>query len=121
MPAPLEYAHNNRDTFQAEPIDFLRIPGVSTQAAREGDTLKAANWVAQAMTRAGGQALAMREGGAIPVVNRVESALGLPTVLMGFSLPSDGIHSPNERFYRPNFDAGIATGIRYLGLLSQAH
>lgn len=121
MPAPLEYAHNNRDTFQAELIDFLRIPGVGTQAAREGDTLKAANRPTQAMSRAGGQAPAAREGGSMPVVNRFESDLGLPTVLMGFGLPSDGIHSPNERFYRPNFDAGIATGVRYLGLLSRAY
>lgn len=39
---------------------------------------------------------------------------------MGFGLPGDRIHSPNERFYLPNFDAGIATSIRYLALLSQA-
>lgn len=65
-------------------------------------------------------AVFMREGGSIPVVNRFESDLGLPTVLMGFGLPGDRIHSPNERFYLPNFDAGIVTSIRYLGLLSQA-
>ena len=66
-------------------------------------------------------AVFMREGGSIPVVNQFESDLGLPTVLMGFGLPGDRIHSPNERFYLSNFDAGIATSIRYLDLLSQAH
>ncbi len=62
----------------------------------------------------------MREGGSIPVVNHFESDLKLPTVLMGFGLPGDRIHSPNERFYLPNFYAGIETSIRYLDLLSQA-
>lgn len=62
----------------------------------------------------------MREGGSIPVVEQFESNLKLPTVLMGFGLPGDRIHSPNERFYLPNFYAGIETSIRYLDLLSRA-
>lgn len=62
----------------------------------------------------------MREGGSIPVVNQFETDLKLPTVLMGFGLPGDRIHSPNERFYLPNFNAGIETSIRYLELLRQA-
>lgn len=62
----------------------------------------------------------MREGGSIPVVNTFESDLKLPTVLMGFGLPGDRIHSPNERFYLPNFYSGIETSIRYLELLSRA-
>lgn len=62
----------------------------------------------------------MREGGSIPIVERFESGLKLPTVLMGFGLPGDRIHSPNERFYLPNFYAGIETSIRYLDLLSRA-
>lgn len=62
----------------------------------------------------------MREGGSIPVVNHFDSDLKLPTVLMGFGLPDDRIHSPNERFYLPNFYAGIETSIRYLDLLSRA-
>ncbi|RIK24491.1 MAG: dipeptidase [Anaerolineae bacterium] len=64
-------------------------------------------------------AVFMREGGSIPVVNQFESDLKLPTVLMGFGLPGDHIHSPNERFYVPNFFAGIETSIRYLELLRQ--
>jgi acetylornithine deacetylase/succinyl-diaminopimelate desuccinylase-like protein len=62
----------------------------------------------------------MREGGSIPVVNHFESDLKLPTVLMGFGLPGDRIHSPNERFYIPNFYGGIETSIRYMDLLSRA-
>ena len=59
----------------------------------------------------------MREGGSIPVVSRFDRELGLPTVLMGFGLPDDRIHSPNERFFVPNFFGGIETSIHYLDLL----
>lgn len=62
----------------------------------------------------------MREGGSIPVVNQFASDLGLPTVLMGFGLPDDRIHSPNERYYLPNYYRGVETVIRYLELLSDA-
>ncbi len=62
----------------------------------------------------------MREGGSIPVVSRFDTELGLPTVLMGFGLPDDRIHSPNERFYVPNFFGGIEASIRYLDLLRRA-
>ncbi|WP_095044710.1 dipeptidase [Candidatus Promineifilum breve] len=62
----------------------------------------------------------MREGGSIPVVNQFAGDLGLPTVLMGFGLPDDRIHSPNERFYLPNYYRGIETVIRYFDLLGSA-
>jgi len=38
-------------------------------------------------------------------------------VLMGFGLPDDKIHAPNERFYLPNFFKGIETSIRFLSEL----
>lgn len=56
----------------------------------------------------------MREGGSIPVVSQFQSELGLETVLMGFGLPGDQIHAPNERFYLPNFYRGIETSIHFL-------
>jgi acetylornithine deacetylase/succinyl-diaminopimelate desuccinylase-like protein len=55
----------------------------------------------------------MREGGSIPVVSQFQSELALETVLMGFGLPDDRIHAPNERFYLPNFYRGIRTSIRF--------
>ena len=55
-----------------------------------------------------------REGGTIPVVGQLQSFLGRETVLMGFGLPDDRIHSPNERFYLPNFYRGIETSIHFL-------
>ena len=56
----------------------------------------------------------MREGGSIPVISQFQQFLGLETVLMGFGLPGDKIHAPNERFYLPNFYRGIQTSIRFL-------
>ena len=55
----------------------------------------------------------MREGGSIPVVGQFQEFLGLETVLMGFGLPDDKIHAPNERFYLPNYYRGIETSIRF--------
>lgn len=56
----------------------------------------------------------LRCGGTIPIVNTIQQTLGTPTVLMGFALPDDHIHGPNERFYLPNFFNGIATSIWFL-------
>ena len=48
-----------------------------------------------------------REGGSIPVIASFERLLGLKSVLMGFGLDTDAIHSPNERFKLDNFHRGI--------------
>ena len=55
-----------------------------------------------------------REGGSIPVVADFKTILGLDTVLMGFGLDSDSIHSPNERFGLDRFHAGTEASIRFL-------
>ncbi|HRD82648.1 MAG TPA: dipeptidase [Saprospiraceae bacterium] len=51
----------------------------------------------------------MREGGSIPIVALFESVLGVKSVLMGFGLNSDAIHSPNEHYGLFNFYKGIET------------
>ena len=56
----------------------------------------------------------LRSGGTIPVVNTLQELLGVPTVLMGFALPDDHMHAPNEKFHLPNFYNGIATCIWFL-------
>lgn len=50
-----------------------------------------------------------REGGSIPIVALFESVLGVKSVLMGFGLDSDAIHSPNEHYGLFNFFKGIET------------
>jgi acetylornithine deacetylase/succinyl-diaminopimelate desuccinylase-like protein len=62
----------------------------------------------------------MREGGSIPVISLFQQYLGLQTVLMGFGLADDHIHSPNERMYLPNFYRGIETVIHYLDILGNS-
>ncbi len=65
------------------------------------------------------EAVFMREGGSIPIVDTFSQALNAPVVLMGFGLPSDNIHSPNESFAVDNFYGGIETSIYYLEELSK--
>ena len=57
----------------------------------------------------GKQPLAMRNGASIPIVALFEEILGLKTVLMGFGLDSDAIHSPNEHYGLFNYYKGIET------------
>ncbi|HEX8384592.1 MAG TPA: M20/M25/M40 family metallo-hydrolase, partial [Rubricoccaceae bacterium] len=62
----------------------------------------------------GQKPLFTREGGSIPVVADFKRLLGLDSVLMGFGLDSDAIHSPNERFGLDRFHQGIEASIRFL-------
>ncbi len=50
-----------------------------------------------------------RDGGSIPIVSLFKDVLGLDTVLMGFGLDSDAIHSPNEHYGVHNYIKGIET------------
>ena len=51
----------------------------------------------------------IRSGGSIPIVGDFATHLGIPTILMGFGLPDDGLHSPNEKYKVSNYYAGIMT------------
>src|ERR1700689_2556656 len=50
-----------------------------------------------------------RSGGSIPIVGDFATHLGIPTILMGFGLPDDGLHSPNEKYTIRNYYDGIRT------------
>jgi acetylornithine deacetylase/succinyl-diaminopimelate desuccinylase-like protein len=54
-----------------------------------------------------------REGGSIPVATVMQRELGVKSLLTGFGLPDDAIHSPNERMYLPNWYKGIQALIRF--------
>jgi len=54
-----------------------------------------------------------RDGGSIPIVSLFKKELGLDTVLMGFGLDSDAIHSPNEHYGIKNFLIGIETIVTF--------
>src|SRR5438874_4672236 len=59
----------------------------------------------------------IRSGGSIPIVADFEKHLRIPSVMMGFGLPDDNLHAPNEKFHIPNFYRGIESIIRFFQLL----
>lgn len=62
----------------------------------------------------GRETVFIRSGGSIPIVGDFANHLGLPSVMMGFGLPDDNLHAPNEKFNLKNFDLGIASLICFL-------
>jgi acetylornithine deacetylase/succinyl-diaminopimelate desuccinylase-like protein len=62
----------------------------------------------------GSKPVFLRSGGSVPAASMFQKTLGIPTVLMGFALPDDRVHAPNEKFHVPNFFRGIETSIWYL-------
>jgi acetylornithine deacetylase/succinyl-diaminopimelate desuccinylase-like protein len=56
----------------------------------------------------------VRSGGTIPIVSAFHEELGLPVVMMGFALPDNGMHAPNERLHLPTFFRAIDTCIWFL-------
>ena len=61
----------------------------------------------------------IRSGGSIPVVSAFSAVLGIPTVLMGFALPDDGAHAPNERFSLTMLSRGILTSAAFLNEMAR--
>lgn len=57
--------------------------------------------------------LPVRRGGSIPIISTFEEVLGLKTVLMGFGLESNAIHSPNENFNLDIFKKGIEAVVAF--------
>ena len=57
----------------------------------------------------GKEPVPVRSGGSIPIIATFEEILGIKSVLMGFGLASDAIHSPNENFPLEQFFNGIRT------------
>jgi acetylornithine deacetylase/succinyl-diaminopimelate desuccinylase-like protein len=56
----------------------------------------------------------VRGGGSIPIVGDFIRELKIPTLLMGFGLPDDNLHAPNEKFHLANFHRGIESIVRFL-------
>ena len=60
-------------------------------------------------TTFGKKPIPVRSGGSIPIIAMFEKILGLKTIMMGFGLDSDAIHSPNEHYGVFNYRKGIET------------
>lgn len=66
----------------------------------------------------GARPVFMREGGSIPVVSIFGDVLDVPSILMGFGLPDDRLHSPNEKLNVECFFRGIQTSIHFMAHLT---
>lgn len=62
----------------------------------------------------GTRALFTNDGGSIPIVETLSRVLNAPAVMMGFGLPDENLHAPNEHFNLENFDKGLLTIVDYL-------
>lgn len=65
----------------------------------------------------GTRALFTHDGGSIPIVETLSRVLNAPAVMMGFGLPDENLHAPNEHFNLENFDKGLLTIVDYLNSL----
>ncbi|MFU8812549.1 MAG: dipeptidase [Balneolaceae bacterium] len=65
------------------------------------------------------EVLFSREGGSIPIVADFKKILGVNSILMGFGLTKDALHSPNESFSLKDFHRGIKTSATFLELLPE--
>jgi acetylornithine deacetylase/succinyl-diaminopimelate desuccinylase-like protein len=65
----------------------------------------------------GKETVFVRGGGSIPVIGDFVNVLHTPTLIMGFGLPDDNLHAPNEKFNLSNFHRGIESIVRWLELL----
>ncbi len=60
-----------------------------------------------------------REGGSVPIVGEMQRILGFDSVLTGFGLPDDNVHSPNERLHLETFYKGVDALIRFFNYLGE--
>jgi acetylornithine deacetylase/succinyl-diaminopimelate desuccinylase-like protein len=61
----------------------------------------------------------IRSGGSIPIVAQFANDLKIPSVMMGFGLPDDNLHAPNEKFHIPNFYRGTESIVRFFEILGK--
>ncbi len=68
----------------------------------------------------GTETVFVRGGGSIPIIGDLANVLQIPTVMMGFGLPDDNLHAPNEKFHLANFHYGVEALVRFLTLAGRA-
>jgi acetylornithine deacetylase/succinyl-diaminopimelate desuccinylase-like protein len=100
----------------------VRVVGTALPVVMDYDT-PAIQAAAQAYGRGfGAPPVYLRGGGSLPIVHDIIEVLSqpgrgdIPIVMIGFGLPDDNTHAPNEKLHLPNFYKGIETVIHYLDI-----
>ncbi|ABD08223.1 Peptidase M20 [Rhodopseudomonas palustris HaA2] len=100
----------------AEFLDHSNAPAIALPW-----TMKPLAAAKQALTEEWGkEALLIGSGASIPIVADFKRTLGVDTLLVGFGLDDDNIHSPNEKYDLNSFQKGIRSWVRILGALAVA-
>ena len=105
LPPDCSVAYHSKD---GSPAIVMPVDAPPFRRAREALT---AEW--------GRPAVAAGCGGSIPVVGRMREILGLDSLLVGFMLDDDAIHSPNEKYALRSFHKGTRSWVRILDALSR--
>jgi acetylornithine deacetylase/succinyl-diaminopimelate desuccinylase-like protein len=120
---PVAIAHAVRAHLAARVPPGLRLD-LSLRGASPAVVLPAGDPALAAAARAlratyGAWPALLRSGGSIPLVGQLHRRLDAPVVLMGFGLPGDAIHGPNERLDLAQFLRGVETMIRFYAELAE--
>ncbi len=89
--------------------------GPASVVSTDNDFIRAAERALQEVY--GKPTVYIRAGGSIPIVAQFQNYLKIPSVMLGFALPNDNNHAPNEKFQIANFYSGIESLIRFFAAL----
>ena len=98
-------------------VEFKSFAGApATELAFDNPAL--AKTRAALATEWGKKALTIGEGGSIPIVGDFKRVLGMDTIMVGFALDDDRVHSPNEKYDLTSFHKGARSWARILAALA---
>jgi acetylornithine deacetylase/succinyl-diaminopimelate desuccinylase-like protein len=106
-----QYMRENADPSVTWDVKLIStgMPSISERDSREVRAMAKAQ-----ETVWGVKPIFRREGGSVPVVGDLQTTLKVESVNVGFGLPEDRIHSPNERMHVPTWEKGIDALVHFI-------